>query len=191
MPGDKHANRAKATYSGPAQVIHWVTLALLAWSVWLAWGMVELELSLEKFAQYNLHKSLGVTIWVLTVLRLIWRRVSPPPPLPATMPDWQRRAAGVSHALLYALLLIQPLIGIVHSWSADFPIVIFGQVTLPNPMGPNKALQDSLGLLHAWLGWSLVALIGLHAAAAIKHQVIDKDNLLARMIPFLPTKKRS
>ena len=119
------------------------------------------------------------------VLRLVWRRISPPPALPDGMKDWERRAARTSHALLYGILFVQPTIGILHSWAADFPIVIYGQVSLPNPMSADKSLQDALNLAHRWLGWSLVGLIALHAAAALKHHLIDRDDVLRRMVPGL------
>ena len=99
------------------------------------------------------------------------------------MPDWERRAAKASHFLLYAILLIQPLVGVLHSWAANFPIVVFGWFTLPNLTGANKALEDILAWTHGTLGWSLVGLVLLHVAAALRHHFVVKDDVLRRMLP--------
>ena len=124
-------------YGALAQMLHWGTVLLVGALVGIAITMDDLPLGPEKFKLYNLHKSIGLTVLAVTLLRLIWRRISPPPPLPAAMPEWERRAAKASHFLLYAILLTQPLT--IHQ--AIFEVVsAIGTVGLS--IGGTGALDD-------------------------------------------------
>ncbi len=170
-------------YGALAQLFHWSTVALVIALLAIAAYMTDLPLGPEKIQIYNLHKSLGVIVLALTLLRLVWRWISPPPPLPAGMADWEHRAAQASHLLLYLLLFAQPLTGIVHSWSANFPVVIFGTLTLPNLTGPNPGLKEILEETHHLMGWALCGLFLIHAGAALRHHFQLKDDVLRRMLP--------
>ncbi len=170
-------------YGPLAQAFHWLTAGLVLAGVVIALYMTGLPLSPEKIKVYNLHKSIGVTILALTLLRLAWRMLSPPPPLPPAMPRLERNAARASHVLLYALLVAQPVVGLFHSWAASFPVVVFGLVTLPSLTAPNPQLKLLLEGVHSALGWSLIALVCLHVAAALRHHFIVKDEILRRMLP--------
>ena len=170
-------------YGALAQLFHWSTVALVIALLAIAAYMTDLPLGPEKIQVYNLHKSLGVIVLALTLLRLVWRWISPPPPLPAGMADWEPRAAQASHLLLYLLLCAQPLTGIVHSWSANFPVVIFGTLTLPNLTGPNPGLKEILEETHHLMGWALCGLFLIHAGAALRHHFQLKDDVLRRMLP--------
>ncbi len=172
-----------ARYGAVAQLAHWLVFLLVAALFGIAWYMTGLPLGPEKIRIYNLHKSIGALVLLLMALRLLWRQVSPSPRLPEGMADWERAAAHASHALLYGLLLAQPMIGIVHSWSANFPVVVFGLFTLPNLTSPSESLKNSSGALHYWNGWVLLALIALHAAAALRHHFVLRDDVLRRMLP--------
>lgn len=172
-----------ARFGVVAQLFHWVTVALVVALFAVAFYMVDLPLSPEKIKTYNLHKSLGLTVLCLAVLRLAWRLVTPPPPLPHDMASWERRAARTSHALLYLMLFAQPLLGLVHSWAANFPVVIYGTITLPNPIGANEPLKNAVVAAHFWLGMAMLGLIALHTLAALKHHVVDRDDILRRMLP--------
>ena len=167
-----------------AQAFHWLTLALVVALILIAVYMTDLPLGPEKLRIYNLHKSIGVTLLAVTLLRLLWRWVSPPPALPASMADWERRAARTSHLLLYLLLFAQPLTGIFHSWAANFPLVVFGWFTVPNLTGPNPQLKAILEETHHLLGWALCGLFLLHAGAALRHHFQLKDDVLRRMLPW-------
>lgn len=167
-----------------AQSLHWTTVALVVALILVALYMTGLPLGPDKIRVYNLHKSLGVLVLLLTLLRLFWRWASPPPPLPRDMAAWERQAAKASHFLLYLLLFAQPLAGIIHSWSANFPVVVFGAVTLPNLTGPNPDLKALLEILHAWMGWTLCGVFLAHAAAALRHHFLLKDDVLRRMLPW-------
>ncbi len=170
-------------YGAVAQGLHWLIAALIVVMFGLGWYMTGLPLGPDKIKIYNLHKSIGVLILGLAVLRLVWRLISRPPPLPAEMPDWERAAARTSHALLYLLLFAQPLIGIAHSGAANFPVVVFGSFTLPALVGPDEALKKLLGAAHFWTSWAILGLVCLHVAAALRHHLVVKDDVLRRMLP--------
>ena len=170
-------------YSLVAQIFHWIIVVLFCGLFYLAWIMTDLPLGPEKFRLYNLHKSLGVTIAALTFLRLVWRSFSPPPPLPRTMPHWQKRMARITHFLIYLLVFMQVPVGILHSWSADFPIVIFGLFNIPSPIAPNEILEVILNWVHFTIGWLFFAVLLTHVLAALHHHFVLKDDILLRMIP--------
>ena len=171
-------------YGVMAQALHWAIFLLVAGMFGLGWYMEPLPLGPEKLKLYNLHKSIGFTILVLMLLRLLWRWITPPPRLPASMPSWEAKAARAAHWMLYLLILAQAGVGILHSWSANFPVVVFDAFTLPNLTGADEALKKVLGATHYYGSWIILALVGLHAAAALRHHFIEKDDVLRRMLPF-------
>ncbi len=129
----------------------------------------------------------GVTILALSVLRLAWRITHRPPALPAaiehSMPRWQQVAHHATHHLLYALFFIVPLVGWAYSSAAGFPIVFLGVLPLPSFVPVSPELAEAIKPWHEITAYALAALVVLHVAAALKHQVIDRDGLLARMLP--------
>lgn len=149
--------------------------------------MTDLPFSPQRLKLYNWHKWAGVTFLALTVLRLLWRATHHPPALPAAvvqaMPSWQNRAYHATHHLMYLLFLAVPLMGWAYSSAAGFPIVWFGQIPLPDLLPPDKELAELIKPLHKVLALALMALAGLHIAAALKHQWVDRDGLLSRMLP--------
>ena len=147
-------------------------------------------LSLQRLKLYNWHKWAGVTFLLLSVLRLVWRITHRPPALPrrieAAMPAWQRIAHHGTHHALYALFLVVPLMGWAYSSAAGFPIVLFGVLPLPDFVPADKALSEIIKPLHALSAFGLAGLALLHIVAALKHQLFDRDNLVARMLPGKP-----
>lgn len=172
------------SYSRLAQLFHWVVAGLLLFQVPLAWTMTAMPLGPDKLASYALHKSLGIVVLGLTALRLAWRQVRRPPPAVVGEPPWRRRAAAGTHALLYGLCCAMPLTGLLGSSAANFPVSLFGLVTLPNLVAPDRALHEALQAAHEALAIVLIALVALHAAAALHHQFVLRDGLLARMLPL-------
>ncbi|NIA71118.1 cytochrome b [Pelagibius litoralis] len=170
-------------YGAVAQTLHWVTVALFAAIFALAWIQDGLPLSPEKIRLINLHKSVGVTILVLAVLRLVWRWYSAPPVLPAGMAGWELQLAHASHVALYVVLLAQPTIGILHSAAANFPVVVFGLFTLPALIDPSEEVKVILGQAHYWLANAILALVAVHVLAALRHHFVVKDAVLKRMLP--------
>lgn len=174
-------------YTAVAIALHWLlALALLA-IFGLGLYMADLPFSPARLKLYNWHKWAGVCILLLSVARLAWRLTHRPPALPAAvvraMPGWQMQAYHATHHLMYALFFIVPLLGWAYSSAAGFPIVLFGQIPLPDFVGADKALADVIKPLHQLSAWALMGLAALHVAAALKHQWLDRDGLLLRMLP--------
>jgi cytochrome b561 len=176
-------------YTGAAIAFHWLTVVLIVASVSVGLYMVELKLSPLKLKLYSWHKWVGVTIFLLVAARLIWRAWHPAPPLPAGTPQWQRAAAAVSHWLLYALLVCIPISGWLMSSAYGVTVVYFGWIPLPDLVAKNKELAETLKLLHETLVYTMLALAALHAAAAIKHHAVDRDDVLHRMLPLIKPRR--
>ena len=176
-----------ARYGAIAIALHWVlALAILA-MLGVGWYMTGLPFSPQRLKLYNWHKWAGVAVLALSVLRLAWRLAHRPPALPApvraAMPRWQQVAHHGTHHLMYALFLAVPLVGWAYSSAAGFPVVFLGLVPLTDFVAPNPELAEALKPWHAWTAYALAALAVLHVAAALKHQVIDRDGLVGRMLP--------
>lgn len=172
-------------YTATAIALHWLAALLILGNVAFGLYMVDLQLSPAKLRYYSWHKWVGVTVFLLSAARLLWRLSHRAPPLPGTMPAWQRAAANVSHALLYVLFFAAPLSGWLFSSAAGFPTVYLGLVQLPDLVEKNRELAEVLKVVHRVATWSLGALAVIHAAAALKHHLLDRDDVLARMLPFL------
>ncbi|WCM94494.1 cytochrome b [Acidovorax sp. NCPPB 2350] len=176
-----------ARYGATAIALHWVLgLALVAIFA-LGLYMTSLPFSPLRLKFYNWHKWAGVAILALSALRLIWRLTHRPPELPdavqAAMPRWQRIAHHGTHHLLYALFFIVPLVGWAYSSAAGFPVVFLGILPLPSFVPVSPELAEAIKPWHEITAYALAALVVLHVAAALKHQIIDRDGLIARMLP--------
>jgi len=178
---------AASRYTAPAMALHW--LLALAFLVMFVLGvyMTDLPFSPWRLKLYNWHKWAGVSFLLLSVLRLVWRVTHRPPALPSgitqAMPAWQTRAHHATHHLMYALFFAVPLLGWAYSSAAGFPIVLFGQIPLPDLLPADKALAELIKPLHELSALALMGLAALHVAAALKHQWVDRDGLLLRMLP--------
>jgi cytochrome b561 len=167
-----------------AQTFHWVIVALLIVQVTLAEMADDLPLGVRKLSLLARHKSVGITILVLVILRLAWRSANVNPPLPDNLKPYERKAARFTHVALYVLLAAMPLSGWMMSSARGFPVSWFGFFTLPDLVPKNRALYDWLMLTHHTLAWVLFAVIALHVAGALKHHFVHKDDVLKRMLPF-------
>ena len=176
-----------ARYTLVAIALHWVLGLAILGMFGVGVYMTDLPFSPWRLKLYNWHKWAGVTILALSVLRLLWRLTHRPPALPQVvalgMPAWQTRAYHATHHVMYALFFIVPLIGWAYSSAAGFPIVWLGQVPLPDLLPVNKELAELIKPLHEISAFALIGLAGLHIAAALKHQLVDRDGLLQRMLP--------
>lgn len=179
------ARNSALRYGYVAQTLHWVIVGLLIVQVTLGKIADELPLGLEKLAVLARHKSFGITILGLAVIRLAWRSVNRPPP-PPPMPRWQHMAAKLNHWALYALLFAMPLSGWMMSSASNYPVSWFGLVQLPDLVAPDPSLKERFEEVHEALAKILIALALLHIAAALKHQFLDRDGLLYRMLPERP-----
>ncbi len=174
-------------YGTTAITLHWLlALAILA-MLGVGWYMTGLPFSPQRLKLYNWHKWAGMAVLVLSVLRLVWRLMHRPPPLPSrvrsAMPQWQRSVHHGTQHLMYALFLAVPLLGWAYSSAAGFPIVFMGWLPLPDFVPVSPALADALKPFHGLAAYVLAALVGIHVAAAFKHQFVDRDGLMARMLP--------
>jgi cytochrome b561 len=170
-------------YGALAQALHWTMAGLIFSMFGLGWYMEGLPLGPEAFTLYNLHKSLGLLALLLLAGRALWRVISPPPPLPPEMSTPERRAAQISHGLLYALLLVQPASGLVMAFASGFPTIVFGLFSLPSPIAANNGLKDAFVIVHFASSFALAAVIALHVAAALRHHLVLGNDVLRRMLP--------
>jgi cytochrome b561 len=175
-------------YSGAAIALHWVTAVLIVTNLLLGLSMVALPISPRKLEWFLVHKSIGVTVFLVTWLRLAWRWYRPVP-RPVAMPDWQRRSAATAHALLYVLLVVIPISGWVYSSATGVQVVYLGLVPLPDLVPKDKALAAVLRTTHVTLNFVLFVLLCVHVAAALKHHFGDRDAVLARMLPIVKPKE--
>ena len=174
--------RAADRYGIPAIALHWVTALLIVCGFTLGLSMVGLPISRQKLQWYAWHKWIGITVWLLTCARLAWRLGHPAPP-PPPMPEWQRRGAAISHGLLYVLLLIIPVSGWLYSSATGVQVVYLGLVPLPDLVARDRELGKVLQAVHETLNFTLLGVVCLHAAAALKHHFVDRDTVLMRMLP--------
>ena len=172
-------------YSTTAIVLHWVLALALAALFGLGLYMADLPFSPQRLKLYNWHKWAGVAVLALSLVRLLWRLTHRPPALPKAleqaMPGWQKVVHHGTHQLLYVLFFAVPLVGWAYSSAAGFPIVFMGLVPLPDFVPVSKTLAEAIKPWHQISAFALAALVLLHLAAALKHQWIDHDGLLARM----------
>lgn len=168
-----------------AQFLHWsIALAIIGLAI-VGLTMGEMPNSPDKLKVYALHKSVGLTVLVLVLVRLLWRVVDPRPPYPATIPRWQRRLSDLTHGLLYVLMLSMPLSGWLYNSASNFPLRWFGLFPVPALSGPDKALKALAHEVHEAGFYLLALLLLVHVAAALKHHFLDRDATLARMTPGL------
>jgi cytochrome b561 len=171
-----------ARYTGVAMGLHWLLALLIVGTFSLGVYMHELPFSPARLKYYSWHKWAGVTILLLSFVRLAWR-ITHRPPAGVAMPGWQATAAHATHHLLYALFFIVPLVGWAYSSAAGFPVVWFGVLQLPDFVPVDKALAEAIKPWHERTAMLMAALVLLHIAGALKHQFIDRDGLLDRMRP--------
>jgi cytochrome b561 len=185
VSGTMHAGAGHA-YTTTAIALHWIIAALIAAGFSLGWTMTRIPgITPDKLRFFSWHKWIGVTVLALALTRIVWRATHLAPPLPANMSAWQRCAANAVHIALYLLMIAIPVSGYLYSSAANVPVVYLGIVPLPKLIAPDSALKAWLKTVHIVLDYALFVLVLGHAAAAVKHEWIDRDGLLRRMLPFL------
>jgi len=182
---------SSARYSAGAILIHWLTAAAFAFQIGLGWRL-DGPNGPQTFAAFQLHKSVGITILLLTLARIAWRLTHRPPPLPALAPI-ERIGATAVHHLFYVLLILMPLSGwlIVSSSKVAIPTFLYGTVPWPHIPGiaglapaAKAMVNDVAGETHEIMAWIALAAIALHVLGALKHQLFERGDYLARMVPF-------
>lgn len=182
MPSDQ---ALPAIYTAPAKWAHWLIALLIVSGYTIGFIMVDLKISPTTLKLFAYHKWIGVTVFLLALLRLAWRLRSPPPPLPATLPRWQARVSEITHRLLYLMMFAVPLSGWLMSSAKGFQTVYLKLIPIPDLLDKNPPLGAALAEVHEALTWLLVALVAMHVGAALKHHFIDRDDVLRRMLPRL------
>ena len=168
--------------------LHWLTFILILGLAMVGLFMTELANGPLKIQVYALHKSFGLTVLGLTIIRLVWRLFSITPKITANIPAWQNLIAKLTHGLLYLLLFAMPISGWLYNSAAGFPLKYFGLFKLPKLSDYNPELKQLAGDVHETFFYILALLMLLHAGAALKHHYLDKDNTLTRMLPWLAKK---
>jgi cytochrome b561 len=170
-----------------AQLFHWLIVALIVVQVTLALMADDLPNGMRKLTLLARHKSVGITILALVILRLTWRSVNTHPPLPDNLKPYERSLARLTHGALYTLLFAIPLSGWTMSSARGFPVSWFGFLQLPDLVPRSRPLYEWLVTTHVTLVCVLGAVVALHVAGAIKHHFVHKDDVLKRMLPFTRT----
>jgi len=180
---------SRARYTAVAQAFHWIIAALIVVQFTLAWTADDLPLGMHKLALLARHKSFGMTVLMLAVLRLGWRLFNPAPPLPEGMSKIETFLARATHMAFYVLLFAMPVTGLLMSSAKNYSVSWFGMFTWPNLIAPNERWFDILRSTHEVLSYVLFAVAILHILAALKHHFWNKDDVLKRMLPFTKPEK--
>lgn len=178
-----HWRNSATSYGIIAQTFHWLIAGLIFAQIGLGWYVDGLPLSLARLQWVSRHKSLGLLILTLFILRLVWRAIDPAPQLPQSVPRAHRRLAVTTHSVLYALAITAPVAGWLHASAAGLGASFFGLFPVPSLVSKNVGLSDLFASAHAWLVWTLAAVLLVHVAAAVRHAVLG-DRLLGRMVPW-------
>jgi cytochrome b561 len=178
-----HTAQATNGYDRVAVALHWMLAIAIIGQITLGLWMVDIPKlpAGVRASWFNLHKSIGMTIGLLVVARLAWRLRHRPPPLPSALPRWQVRTAAASHWLLYACMLAMPIAGYLGSSFSGYPIKFFG-ATLPGWAWKHEGLKEFFSAVHYTAALVFIALIALHVLAAVKHLVLDRDEVFHRML---------
>jgi cytochrome b561 len=169
-------------YTVTARVLHWITALLVLTMIPLGVVIANEWGGPAQNALYDLHRSIGVTIIPLVILRILYRWTYPPLPLPADIPAMQRLTAYANHWGLYALLIVQPFTGWIATSAYRAPIVVFGLFELPPIWPENRAFSEQLFYIHTLLGLAIACLVAVHIGAALHHHFVRRDRVLLRMI---------
>jgi cytochrome b561 len=172
-----------AAWGAIAKFFHWCIATLIFVQFALGWVAVSWHLSPTKLELFVWHKSIGMLVLLLVVLRLVWRLVNPTPALAADTPPLERAAAHASHGLLYLLMLVMPLSGWAINSAAKIPFRVFWLFPLPPIVAPDKALAELAKHVHFILFILIATIVAIHVAAAFRHHYVKRNETLIRMLP--------
>jgi cytochrome b561 len=183
---------AQTRYDSVAITLHWVIALGVIIQLIMGWSMSTLNLAIgTKFTLYQLHKSIGITVLLAVLLRVLWRFTHKPPPFPADFVGLERKAATGAHHLLYALMVLVPVAGwaVVSTSPYNIPTVLYGLMPWPDlpilSTLANKAqIEPWLEDVHAYLAYGMLGVVALHSLAALRHHFIKHDGILRRMLPW-------
>jgi cytochrome b561 len=183
LMGREIAAGAAQGYSAVARTFHWVTAALVLTMLPIGIAMATFDLGAAvEDPLYHIHRSIGAVVLVITAARLVYRLLNPAPPLPADMPALQQFAALATHWGLYALLIVQPIVGWIATSAYRAPVLFFWMFELPPIWPENRPFSEAMFVVHRSLGILIAVLVCVHIAAALYHRFILKDGVLKRMV---------
>lgn len=177
-----HDDRREPTYDVVARTLHWLAAILIAAQFILGWTMPDVHRDTQPAGLIAWHLAVGATLVLVVLLRVLWRCTHPAPPHTAITPVL-RRLAGTTHALLYVLLVVVPLLGWANASSRGWAVRAFGLLHLPTLAPIGSRIGHAMGDIHSTLAWVLLVAIGLHIGAALLHHFVLKDRVLHRMLP--------
>jgi cytochrome b561 len=167
------------SYSDFPKLLHWVIAAIVIGLLCLGWYMVSVENQPGSDKYFDLHKSFGLIAATLIAVRIVWRFNYQPRPIPS-IPHWQEKLVRSSHLLLYGFMVAMPLTGFLASSLSEYGVAFFGR-QLPSWIHQNKSVSEQLFTIHGYLAWGFAGLIIVHILAALKHLLINKDDVFQRM----------
>ncbi|PWT91130.1 MAG: cytochrome B [Proteobacteria bacterium] len=168
------------------RLLHWLMAACIIAMLFIGVGMVS-TVTPKYLPLIALHKTLGVTLFVLVLVRLALRLYYGVPPLPADLPAPVKLGARLSHLALYGLMIVMPLLGLAMLWAADYPVVLYGGIQIPPLLPQSDSLHTLLWNFHFYLGFAFFALVLLHVGAGLFHALIRRDGVFGTMAPLLLT----
>ena len=176
-------NSEQRVFDRTTRLMHWLTAGLMLLVFVLAFSIDRAASRASHTALLQLHRSVGITIWALTLVRLVWRHFAKYPDWPSDMPPTMRAAAKASEYALYALLLVQPILGVLQTSAHGDHVNLFFLGQLPALIEKNRSLAQLLLAVHKFVGFSLLGLIALHVSAALFHHFWRRDDTLTAMLP--------
>ncbi|AMO97128.1 prokaryotic cytochrome b561 family protein [Collimonas fungivorans] len=171
-------------YTNTAIALHWLVAILIVWGFALGWIMTDIPgITPSKLKYFSWHKWIGVTVFVLAMVRLAWRFTHAAPAMSQAMHASEKLAAHAAHFLLYCLMLAIPVSGYFYTAAAGIPVVYLGILPLPTLIAPDQAVAAVLKTVHIWMNYGLLLIVGAHLLGVVKHELLDRQPLLARMLP--------
>jgi len=167
-----------------AQLFHWLVAVLVFVQATIGLYASDLPVGIARLKWLSRHKAIGVTVLALVLLRLGWRYLNRLPHLPGSMPPWERRAALLTHRMLYALLLLAPISGWLYASAAGLSVTWFGWFRIPDLLAKNTQIAPYFKELHEVLVFTLIPLVVLHVFAALRHAFFRRDGVMGRMLPL-------
>jgi cytochrome b561 len=189
---------SRTRYGVVAMTLHWIIAALILSNLFVGWRMGFLG-GLAQFDAFQLHKSIGITVLVLSVARLAWKLMNPAPPLPQGMKPYEHFGAKATHLFFYVMMIGMPLTGwaLVSVSAMNIPTLLWHTIHWPHiallhdlPAAPKAGVEIAATSVHVAMAFGGATLIALHVAAALKHQFLNRDGVLGRMVPFLSADPR-
>jgi len=166
-----------------SKLLHWLIASVMLFLIWLGWYMTGLSYYNPLYHQsIDLHKALGLTVFILFCIKVTWFMISPLPKLDNNLRRWEHAAALLVHSMLWGMIILLPITGYIISISAGASISFFGLLDVPAMVNISEYLRDSAIGFHYYLAYGGTAFVGIHIVAAFKHHFINKDNTLRRMI---------